>query len=378
MYDLSSYGRMIADPRTEAYRLALARAITPDTVVLDIGAGPGIFSLLAARLGARRVYAVEPDESLELARRLAAENGLQDRIEFFPHFSREVTLPERAHVLVSDLRGVLPPSPGHIPAVVDARRRLLVDNPVLIPVRDTMRGAPVCAPEAYARLAAGWDLSPMGLGFGSVRRMATNYWIRAEVCAEQLLAEPCTWAVLDYARVTDADVRGTMRWTVERAETAHGFAVWFDAALADGVGFSNAPGPTETVYNRGFFPWPQPVALAAGDAVEVALSADLVGRDYVWTWRTIVRPLAGGVSRFEQSTFFGLPVSRATLARRAVDSLPRRSTSGEVELFVLSQMDGTTTAAAIAARVHERFPARCPSQREALALVTDIAVRCAE
>jgi hypothetical protein len=35
------------------------------------------------------------------------------------------------------------------------------------------------------------------------------------------------------------------------------YLVWFDATMADGVGFSNAPGtgnPTN-VYGRSFFPW---------------------------------------------------------------------------------------------------------------------------
>src|SRR5687767_13382746 len=53
MYGLPGYGRMIADPvRMTAYEAALRRVVGPGSVVADIGAGPGIMSLIACRLGA--------------------------------------------------------------------------------------------------------------------------------------------------------------------------------------------------------------------------------------------------------------------------------------------------------------------------------------
>ena len=61
MYSIENYGEMIADHiRIDAYVRALKAAIKPGSVVLDIGTGTGIFALLACRLGARRVFAIEP------------------------------------------------------------------------------------------------------------------------------------------------------------------------------------------------------------------------------------------------------------------------------------------------------------------------------
>ncbi len=65
--------------------------------------------MLACRFGARRVYAFEPSPIIELAREIAAANGLADRIEFIPKMSTESSLPEPANVvIVSDVRGILP------------------------------------------------------------------------------------------------------------------------------------------------------------------------------------------------------------------------------------------------------------------------------
>src|SRR5213079_2794126 len=82
---------------------------------------------------------------------------------------------------------------------------------------------------------------------------------------------------------------GHLTFAGARAGTAHGLGVWFDAVLAEGVGFSNAPAAPEVLYGQAFFPWPSPTPLAAGDAVTVAFQARLVGDDYVWRWDSKVR-----------------------------------------------------------------------------------------
>src|SRR5678809_342287 len=153
MYSLHFYGQMLADaPRMDAYAAALRHVIRPDSVVMDLGCGPGVVALLACKLGARRVYAVEPNNVVGLAREAAAANGFSDRIEFFDKLSTEVALPEPATIIVSDLRGALPFFQQHIPSIIDARKRLLAPRGVLIPRRDILWAALVEAPEQYTEL----------------------------------------------------------------------------------------------------------------------------------------------------------------------------------------------------------------------------------
>src|SRR5579885_3123858 len=98
-YHLLDHLTMVADAgRTGTYLEALRRTVRPGVVVVDLGAGTGVFAMLACRFGARKVYAIEPDEIIEVGRALAAANGFADRIEFIPHPSTEVTLPEQADV----------------------------------------------------------------------------------------------------------------------------------------------------------------------------------------------------------------------------------------------------------------------------------------
>ena len=75
MYSLRAYGEMISDVgRLDAYAKAIAQAVGPGQVVLEIGCGPGVFALLASRAGAARVYAVETEDVVHLAKQLATRS----------------------------------------------------------------------------------------------------------------------------------------------------------------------------------------------------------------------------------------------------------------------------------------------------------------
>ena len=153
-YLIDDYAAMMADPiRASAYLAALRETVRPGCVVADVGAGPGVLGVYAAVLGARRVFLVEPDLSVGAAIALAEENGVRDRIEILRAFSIDATLPERADVVVSDLRGVLPLFEQHLKAAADIRARHLAPLGVTIPLRDRLYAALVDAPDAHAKFA---------------------------------------------------------------------------------------------------------------------------------------------------------------------------------------------------------------------------------
>ena len=312
MYSLHFYGQMLADaPRMEAYIAALREAIKPDSVVLDLGCGPGVFSLLASKFGARRVYAVEPDNIIGVAREAAIANGYADRIEFFESLSTEITLPEPATIIISDLRGVLPWFEQHIPSIVDARERLLAPGGVLIPRRDVLWAAIVEAPEQYDDLVGPWRKFDLDLSAGT--RLITNSWRKCYLKPGQLLVEPVCWTTIDYYNVQNEDVRADISWRAARNGAAHGVAVWFDSELADNTGFSNHPAAPKMIYGVGLFPFSQPVKLTEGERIELRLAADLVQDGYVWRWETDFFAGARLKASFKQSTFYGVPLSQAQL-----------------------------------------------------------------
>jgi type I protein arginine methyltransferase len=377
MYCLSDYGRMIADRvRTDAYWRALRAAVTRESVVLDIGTGSGIFALMAAQLGAQRVYAVEPDDVIEVARELAAASGYADRIELIQEVSTKLALPEKASVIISDLRGVLPFFRRNIDSIIDARERLLAPGGVLIPRCDVLWAAVVEAPKIYSDYNEPWMECNYQFDMRAARAMVTNQWRHCRVEPSQLVTDPRCLVKLPYTEITKPDLTQQMQLIACRTGTGHGLCVWFDAVLDDNVRFSNAPGAPELIYSNAFFPWPEPVSLMNGDSVSVAIQANLVGDDYVWRWDT--RVLAEGnpnkiKADFKQSTFFGVPLSAARLHKRASHHIPALNEAGLIERFVLSLMDGQNSLEQIAKRLAAEFPDGFTSYDESLACVADLA-----
>lgn len=373
VFGLWDYGRMIADPiRMEGYTEALRRAVMPGCTVLDIGTGTGIFAMLACRFGAGHVYAVEPSEAVEVGREVAGANGLADRITFVRDLSTRVTLPRRADVIISDLRDILPLNGHHIPSLADARARHLAPGGVLIPQRDTLWASVLDDAEVYAEVVGPWRSDAFGLDLTAAHRRATGTWRKRVVSAGQLLVEPRRWGTLDYTRVADPDLSADLAWVAPRDGTAHGLVLWFDTELGSGVSFSNAPGGPQGLYGNAVFPLAAPTAVTQGDTIEVTLRAKLVGDDYVWVWNTRVwEPGASGRVRasHKQSTLLGVPMEWLRLRNLAEDHPPALTDDGEVERFVLEQMDGRAPLGEIARRLQAHFPERFARRDDALGRV---------
>ena len=372
MYNVLAYGKMIADsPRTDAYVTALHNAIGPNSVVIDLGSGPGLFALIACRLGARRVFAIESENIIQVGRDAARELGFADRIEFIQNLSTKVTLPEQANVIVSDLHGVLPFFKHHIPSIIDARSRLLAPGGVLIPSRDRLWAAVVEAPAQYSNLVSPWEGNGNGVVLSSARNLAVNLGGKIRVQPENLLGEPVCWHELDYHQVEEANVCEKISLAIDRKGTAHGLSVWFDAELL-GASFYNTPGRAELIYGNAFFPFQQSLEVLPEDRIDVRLEGRLIGDDYTWRWDTTLLSQGNEKCSFKQSTLLGAPLSVSQLRKRAGSYVPEPNEEGAITRFVLSQMDGKNSNEQIAAQLLKHFSHRFRDHYDALDAVFEV------
>ena len=374
MYSLRDFGEMIADAgRFGAYAKAIASAVRPGDTVAEIGCGPGVFSLLACQAGARRVFAIESDDSIEFARQLAAANGFTDRIEFFQSDSRKTELPERVNVIVSDIRGVLPLYDHAIPSMEDARRRLLATGGIMIPQRDTLKAAVIEADEYYSRLTSPWQKSVPGVDLSPSLLPSLNQCYSSSFKNDQLLTEAQDWGLLDYTAGAPTRVAAELDLHVAREGTAHGVCLWFETKLFEEIGYSSGPGAAGTIYGQLFLPWLEPVAVEKGQKIQLGLHADLVGEDYIWRWEARIPAGANHAElHFQQSTFQGANFSPQSLRRQAVDYAPLLSEAGQADLWMLERMDGSASLQKIAQSASERFPRLFSSWREAFRRAADL------
>ena len=97
--------RRLSHDSTNRKIFSLATAsIRADSRVLDLGAGTGVHGLMAARLGAKRVYLVEPENIISVAEEIVRSNGLEHVVRCLQGRIEEVQLPEPVDDLLRRLR----------------------------------------------------------------------------------------------------------------------------------------------------------------------------------------------------------------------------------------------------------------------------------
>ena len=135
------YAMMNDHPRNEFYRDCLRRVITPESIVLEIGAGSGLLSIIAASLGAKKVVAIEANRHLaNVANEIIRRNGFEGRIHIINKMSTEVA-PDEVNaygggtptVLLSEILGTLLLGESALHYVMDARQRLVTKDAAVVP-----------------------------------------------------------------------------------------------------------------------------------------------------------------------------------------------------------------------------------------------------
>lgn len=95
-------------PSTVSHLLADALSVKEGDVVVDAGCGSGVLAIVAAKLGASKVYGVDAaKDTVEIASTNAERNGVADKTEFFEGDLFE-PLPEglQADVVIGDVSGI--------------------------------------------------------------------------------------------------------------------------------------------------------------------------------------------------------------------------------------------------------------------------------
>lgn len=234
--DLEMHLWMLADRvRADAYREAIEKTVRSGDVVVDVGAGTGLLSMMACQAGASRVYAIEETGVIALARRIVEANGMGDRIRLLEGRSSAVTLPEKADVVVSETIGSFVFSEGILPTLHDARRRLLREEGAMIPGRIRLYMTPV---ESFDEGIGFWERPVCGFDYAPARdHVAAGRPVAARKIApgNHLAARELLYD-LDFATgEREFPFRRKVAFSAGREGILHGFLATWEAELRPGV-----------------------------------------------------------------------------------------------------------------------------------------------
>jgi protein arginine N-methyltransferase 1 len=278
---------LIADRvRNDAFQRALAAVIrTGETVVADIGAGTGLLGLMAAKLGAKRVFLYETAEVAAVAERVLKANRART-CELIPCHSTEMRDPPRVDVVVSETLGNYALEENIIATMNDARRRFLKPGGTIIPSRIRQFLSPVTSPRIHAELSQ-WDGVGHGIDLSLPRTMSlNNAYVRTLAPDELLDRRGKLWDDVDLTREARSSRKGEASWKLATGRTVYGLAGWWEAELTPGIVLSTAPDAPRTHWEQLYYPIMEPIAAAPGDTVMASLrsrSSEDAGTHLAWT-----------------------------------------------------------------------------------------------
>lgn len=234
---LQYHNLMLGDAvRNKLLARAIEQSVTPETNFLDIGAGAGVWAILAAKLGAKRVVAVEIEECLiPIIYKHAQENGVANRIEIIHGKSDDVKIRGRFDLIVSELFGGDAFSTDTVNSFIDLRERFLAPGGILIPQKLTMVVAP-------ARIEGTSQNIPVGLPLKTdfLKTIRLNYSQNISSFEKpriKLLAEPREIAALDFRTVSEPPtlVNLTAAWQLDNLPEANAIATFNRSHFTDDI-----------------------------------------------------------------------------------------------------------------------------------------------
>ena len=225
---------LLADERrNRAFFTALRRAMTKNSKVLDIGSGSGVWAVAAARLGAKRVVAIEMDEILiPIIYSHAKENRVEDKIEVIHGNSQNISLDEKFDVVISETIGDQGFEEGIVSIMIDARKRFLKKGGITIPRTVSLRAAP-----AHLRTERALPVgAPFKIAYLDSLAKNLNYRMSSR-SRSGLLAEPKDLLSVDLAKVrSEPDYKGLIAaWDLENLAKANAVMTWARCDLFEDI-----------------------------------------------------------------------------------------------------------------------------------------------
>ena len=263
--------------RNEAFDKALAKVVTADSLVLDIGSGTGLLAMMAARAGAGEIISCEMLAQLaELAREVVALNGLTGKIRIMGKKSTELSvgdgMPERANLLVTETVDCGLLGEGIIPSIAHAKANLLTEDARIIP-----RAANVYAMLVESTRLRGLNSVSKCAGFdvSLMQQYQTPRYFPVRLAAFEYAALTAPFEVFrfDFERELILPTRKEISVVATRGGVCHAIIFWFDMQLDDEISITNEPGST-THWEQAIQSIEDEVAVQRGDVLEIGVEHD--------------------------------------------------------------------------------------------------------
>lgn len=289
-YDyLSVHQEMLEDSdRLKFFYKSLERFVRPDSIVMDIGTGTGILALMAAKLGAQRVYAVDNSKIIEVAKAIAIKNGLHHKIQFIKENSLKVQIPERVDIIVSEMIGHCGFEEHCLSIFEDAQNRFLKNKGTIIPSQLNLYGVPISSRE-YSEKEAFYKNKVFGLDISLVFEKGKENIFVEKIGENDFLSEPQKLLSFEFVLPYKKTFEISKDFKIDKTSKLNGVALWFDTCLGN-MKLSSGPFGTSSHWQSAVFYFKESLLVKSGDRFAFNLSTKDFTNAASWQWSGCLQP----------------------------------------------------------------------------------------
>eukprot|EP01068_Selenidium_serpulae_P017916 Selendium_serpulae@DN6418_c0_g2_i5.p1 len=294
--DVRVHSLMLRDSaRVDAYAAAISQhsARMKDAIVMDVGAGTGILSILAAKAGARRVISIEASRgAFSLMQTMIKANNCDEIVQPVLKRVEDVNSGDlgfdKVDIIISEWMGFFLLHESMLESVLFARDRWLKPGGLLFPESCTIQMSLVSCPSLWND-KVGWTEQPIqGVNVSCLTDQIIAS-LQAQPAVDILPFEQCEFSsisevkAIDLRDVTAAELQAIHAKGILAVQessggiSAHGFAMWFTVQFptttgADPITLSTAPNATPTHWKQAIMFFSEPKFCPVGMELEFQVS----------------------------------------------------------------------------------------------------------
>ena len=296
----SWYIPMLLDrQRNDAYRAALDLELQrrPAVSVLDIGAGCGLLSMMAAKAGAARVTGIEVSAAIaKTAQDIVKLNQFEEKIRLVNKDCRKIAvpddLPERADLAVFELFDCSLIGEGVLHFLAHAREQLLKEDARYLPLAGRIRAMIV-----EYRIDKILDID---VNILNPYRFSPSFInVDAGKLQHRALTEPFDVFSFDFSKATPTPEEKDILLPAAAKGTAGAVLFWFDLQIDESMWLSNAPDAKQTLHWKQGLQFLPEVRIDANSQLSVVAKHNGSGLTFQWKQDAFPKEAFSALPRFD-------------------------------------------------------------------------------
>ena len=301
---------LIDNDSQAAFRKQIFDTVKPGDTVLDLGTGSGLHAFFACQAGAKRVYAIDTEAILEVARQAAILNGFDNQIEFILTEARDLVLPEKVDVIITNI-GFL----NTLQTLPLIAKKHLKAGGKLIPEALELQFCMVEAPKEYAEQIKFWEHKKFDLDFSVFRKIASNHPLYTVYEPSQMASNAGSLGVMQLEALNLDFMENEINLHCTKTTEIHGLGGWYRFWSNGDIMMSTEP-PLKLVkelWSEIFLPFENPIQVKKGETYRFQIGMYSKGSytSPIWRWKGY-GPTGLIV---DQCSFYSIPLTKQFLEK---------------------------------------------------------------